>query len=769
MPTIPRMKEWLDLCSISYKGKKLKVEFEQLLRDNGMESYLTDGNNEKPLYRTVTKTRIIKCSLSHALNLDSDTQKMCIDRIDEYVNILSRMMRRASLALSYHMKRLVEKNLPLPDLYKSVGGDEMLTYWKKWLEIGCYEGRFPNDNVTRGRKAYDKEVEISYKSIPDMGLVYATDTVGYVENQPKGFDQVLAYAAKTFATIVTNDAWCPLFDRLDRLTRAMVEEYPNIYESQVTKVIRFPQDIPEEWPEKVREYVIEVRTGLGLGEDDILWKNSFFIYRMRILQSGALARPTVQSTFVKKVEKGRSPFSSGSKIPFEKMFMFNVWMQKKFEGMEKRGMKLIPICNVHRMHVRLDFKTLYNLSMEILPKDDVAKKAVKKHENPYLGTKDEAYTKNPDTNHNMFPIGKNKKTDDEVRAIKKTKKYLDWKDFYDKFVTYQTYLKNPDNSKIFFPPFDEKDWKMRDHGKSIKSQEWIDHKARETAWEKQKDITKKSEAYLYHKHIYETYLQLKHKLVQSIFSDFTKTKWASKGWEFDSSILTDGVAVSLQYSKTVQIKIDGKRPTPPAEKAKFEKTPYDLNQTTQYNDDTLILGMDPGRTNLVTVCYLTKDGKTGSWKLTRGRYYEESGLNHNARKRRRNYAHLIPFWTELSTVGGCLKSSKSADILKYIEVYAQFEDEWWNMALKRSESQDKFQTYSRKRQVLDGFFSRIKKEAMKLPGIKNIIAAYGSAHINPTGKGEVAAPGRKGGFAPFSTFFCRFLPYSARLRRADIG
>jgi hypothetical protein len=87
-----------------------------------------------------------------------------------------------------------------------------------------------------------------------------------------------------------------------------------------------------------------------------------------------------------------------------------------------------------------------------------------------------------------------------------------------------------------------------------------------------------------------------------------------------------------------------------------------------------------------------------------------------------------------------LKSSRSEDIVKYIEVYSEFEEEWWNMALKRSESQDKFQIYSRKRKVLDGFFARILKESRKLPGIRNVLAAYGSAHINPTGKGEVAAP-----------------------------
>ncbi len=51
--------------------------------------------------------------------------------VEAFSNVTSRMMRRASLVLCYHVIRRATAGLPLPNLYRMTD-----TYWKAWLCIG---------------------------------------------------------------------------------------------------------------------------------------------------------------------------------------------------------------------------------------------------------------------------------------------------------------------------------------------------------------------------------------------------------------------------------------------------------------------------------------------------------------------------------------------------------------------------------------------------------------------------------------------------------
>ena len=95
-----------------------------------------------PEFKEVTKYCIVKCSLNRAMNLDGVDRTKFLKHVDKMVNVVSRMLRRGSLALAFHMTKLVSEGKPFPDLYKAND-----TYWKNWMRIGIH-GVFP-DNASR--------------------------------------------------------------------------------------------------------------------------------------------------------------------------------------------------------------------------------------------------------------------------------------------------------------------------------------------------------------------------------------------------------------------------------------------------------------------------------------------------------------------------------------------------------------------------------------------------------------------------------------------
>jgi hypothetical protein len=620
-PTIVELKALLKLAEVSYSSKDKKDDLILLCQNNGLIA------KPPPEYKTVEKTCVVKCALKKAMSLNEEEFGKFRGHVDDLVNVVSRMLRRSSLVLAFHVTRLMEDGLPIPDMY-----DMKDTYWKNWLQIGI-ENVFP-----------DEESRISYEAVKTViGQVLGSNSSDYIESYPCYFDQVLNYAGHTLSTVVSNNAWVPLIPRLTRLTKATLNTLrcpSSIRVYDVMSAIQNGVYDMESWPESVKEYVHEVREKLGVGDGDRLFDDY------------------------------------GKTVKFHTMVRFNYWMQTRLETMGERRIRLMPIFSVQRAHVRLDLKTLINLFNRMFPKDP----NIIKFSNC-------EYVKNPD--RFMLPHRPESKTRKNCSAA-------EWEEFK---LVIQKY-----NDKV----------------KEIKN----------------------TEEYIHAKSRYDMLINAR----KTVVSSFFKKPPVKTGWEFDGSICTDGVSLSMQYSKSVQVcvsdikKTSNKRTN--GDKLVNIAEHYDSKLNTTLPDmGMVVLGVDPGRSNIATVTYLAEE-KNKTWKLTRGAFYHNSGIKKQKRQQDKRFAGMTPLWASLREDGAALNTSRTADIFAYLSKYAMFSDKWWALALRRRESRDNFQRYIGKRKVLDSFWARIKRDMMKeLPDLK-VRVAYGSAiaKMKATGPGEVAVP-----------------------------
>jgi hypothetical protein len=216
-----------------------------------------------------------------------------------------------------------------------------------------------------------------------------------------------------------------------------------------------------------------------------------------------------------------------------------------------------------------------------------------------------------------------------------------------------------------------------------------------------------------------------------------------KGWVFDCSVSTDGVSLSLQYSKKVQVPVDALKKTR-SRNTREDKVAEDYDrdlETSVPEMDLVVLGVDPGRSNMATATYQV-NGKSKTWKLTRGAFYDKSGIKKRKRKREIRFADMTPKWASLCGEGVALSTSKTSELVAYLTKYIAFCDEWWKLALMRRESRDNLQKYIGKRKVLDSFWASIKRKMEKTHPTLKTRVAYGSAitAMKATGPGEAAVP-----------------------------
>ena len=241
--------------------------------------------------------------------------------MDKLVNIISRMLRRASLVLAYHITRLLWADLPVPDFYNMTD-----TYWKNWLRIGI-DGVFP-----------DAESEVSYRQIVLEKVLdpSSEDEEVYVKEAPVYFDQVLNYAGHTLSTMIANNAWVPLFSRMARLTKHKLRRWKvkDITAYKVMQAIRTGEQSMDGWPQAVVEYVADVRQALGAQPDVRMYDKHGF-----------------------------------EQLDFPTVLRFNYKMQREFELMDERRNKIMPIMKVGLAHVRLDLRVLVGSFKRMFPDD----------------------------------------------------------------------------------------------------------------------------------------------------------------------------------------------------------------------------------------------------------------------------------------------------------------------------------------------------------------------------------------------------------------
>lgn len=287
-----------------------------------------------------------------------------------------------------------------------------------------------------------------------------------------------------------------------------------------------------------------------------------------------------------------------------------------------------------------------------------------------------------------------------------------------------------------------------------------DHAAAVEAWRVAASIVRASEPYLAHKARYDRRVAAETAVVETLFDLRTARK---HGWAFDRSIVTDGVAVSLQFSKAVPRPDETaiSRPFKPPKKKRADDSAmaetYDRNLSTLVRDDDgrvigVVLGVDPGRVNIAAISFAL-DGRDAEefpaaakakvWALGRGEYYETSGIKRlNAEQRKRFHAcGLTENFAALKDCGA-LRTADASDIVGYLCEYAKIQSEWWSMALRRREARASLNRYSGKRGALDAFFSKVRRAVAALfPGAA-IVVGYGSAvqTMRSSGRGEMAVP-----------------------------
>ena len=169
-----------------------------------------------------------------------------------------------------------------------------------------------------------------------------------------------------------------------------------------------------------------------------------------------------------------------------------------------------------------------------------------------------------------------------------------------------------------------------------------------------------------------------------------KDKNPAKGWVPSASVCTDGVSISVAYERTervpVQTDVERKQALASAKAAKAEvkelppKDDYDPDAPT-LTDDAVVLGVDPGRTSLVTIVCIDQEGKKHAWRLSRGQYYAEGCILLENRRQSSRYAPLKERFASLTANNGSLRAGSSAELRSYFANYSAFASEWWAVAL----------------------------------------------------------------------------------------
>ena len=445
------------------------------------------------------------------------------------------------------------------------------------------------------------------------------------------------------------------------------------------------------------------RYGVGSEERKL---SRFLISKIRGMGNPDLAGlPSWASTHVEAVrDKLRMDGTSylfdeyGKRLDFDTLFMFNFWMQQQFVTLKERRLALSPVLGVRRQHIRLDRKSLLDIACHLHPEapEVVAYKIIL----PSMAVeKPRAPKKSEIRCTECHDRGKSRRSCGECAESR-----LDARKAYDV-------------EKAQVP----------ERMKARKLE--VDNLKSDKDYKREKSAATMA-------------------VVRALFIPKLPVRTLG-GWSFDPSITTDGVSVSLQFSRPKMRKSTTK--AVPSTIATVDEYDFDLSTVTSgANGDTIIVaGVDPGRVSIASVAVLDAEGKTHAWSLSGGQYHTESGSRRQTSLKQRRDQVMRASWQEL----GCwaddeveqraLRTPSTEELGAYLRQYTLIRRQWWDHALKRRESRANLQRYIGKRGVLDRFWTRVKTELRQIfPNAERRCIAYGSAFstMSPTGRGEVAVP-----------------------------
>jgi hypothetical protein len=210
------------------------------------------------------------------------------------------------------------------------------------------------------------------------------------------------------------------------------------------------------------------------------------------------------------------------------------------------------------------------------------------------------------------------------------------------------------------------------------------------------------------------------------------------GVEFTGTIDTDGISVSMHFERPRRMKGPEER-APKAKKARKQDT-ADLATRVKPEDleGAVVLGIDPGRSNIFTVALELPEARIASLRLTRGRYRRESGqlrAEKNTLRWQERIRASLDALTHTSPKGLSL-DSHWAHMAQYLEVreviWAEHSNTCW--------ARQRLRLYGGKRRVMDRFFNETHRSCHAVAPGKRIVVAYGAAGFSATAKREASVP-----------------------------
>ena len=656
------------------------------------------------------KKTVIKCCLLKHLNRNvtgnESYLKTLLDYIDRGTEMISKMMRRSSLIMLYHISRIKNQTC-LPDLKT-----QNTTWWKNVLKMGLLE-------FGSGTFFPDEDIKRSYTILKSRDLVKDKLAIEGVEECPIHFDQVISSAATLLETITVNNLWFPLIKRLERFCKAYASNYNE------------KNKLKDKNRLSAFDLMNLIRSG-NIPEGDELYGSSVpsefveLTKQIRNLLNEPRKKPKDEPLVVS--DKDFYLWDDTSKeLNGDALLKCNIWLLKWFVDHEKKGFKLFPVCNVERKHIRLDEKTLINLiNLMLKPKKekDETKKSYADRMKIYEDTMKTLNCENYSSLQKSNP-------GDPSKILRSIKKPIS-KDFLDQEAYKIECEKNVSCKK---PPSYTKFVDKEKFNEATKEYE-----------EKIKRI-KNDPKFIENEKNYKEYVRRKQTVARLLFPEKV-FHMKGKSGDFQASITTDGVSVSFQY-ETPCPAIEKKEKE---QKSKSRKKENQVDKVEDYDcdlsfvsKDTVVGGLDPGRCSLATIVIQERKSdqtiEKKTFSLSRGQYLVDSGTRKFNETKAKWFLPLQGHFTNFSKHS--LKNGNPEDVIMYLDAYNQCSDQWWSLALKKRESRAKMQSYIGKRKTIDRFFAQVKKCMDKTWGKeKKKVIAYGHAgpHMKPSGKGEMSVP-----------------------------
>lgn len=639
-----------------------------------------------------SKKVVIKRTLGSILANDAALRACVMPAIEDYVEEISRAYRRASILLHLAFAIMRENGTELPDLYSYE-----LTDWKHLLS-GNKSGR-AGDEILRHVEAYEHLVEQPLYRTP----------LDAQKSKVHVHDQVLANASTTFETAVINNAWCPLITRLSKLTtivRASNDGTPSLKAYKLLAGVRARDAVADidEWPEWALEFRKEVRSRLGLGADDWLFD--------------AWAKPS------KRV----------GALTYSIVYNFNAWMHDYLKALNpnKRGWMLSPVFKVQRASIHLDVK----------PLTDIAVRAC----NAVYGV-------------NLKMTGKKAEGVEIARSIFKPsifKKHGPRRVKFDCGIHTDGYGASVIYSK---GGHQEKNGIKAKIAKAMAAKEARD--ANPPPPKKKKPVCKVLKEGIREVKDYPRDLST----LISTDEDAASTSAPPK---------PPKIVLGADPGRNPNIVTVGFCADPRADPKRLStsfrkhKRSWTLSRASYYSwsgirkEDDLqkdryaplraamsqLGGGGAGALVEAAAAVVEPDGVPIAENVEMEEIeggVEDNGANGGAVEQLvedSSYNDAIAVGIPEAVRPSALRTSSSDAIIHYLELYSEFKEQWWSVALNRRESRASFQRYVGKRRVLDRFFADVVGDTMKLfPGCDQEIA-YGHAHksMKAGGRMELSVP-----------------------------